>query len=565
MNAMTPPPLFPFVALVGLDMLKLALQLAAIDSRLSVLVRGDKGAGKTTAARGLAALLAPGARFVTLPIGATEDRLLGGLDLERALKGAPALKPGVLADAHGGVLYIDEVNLLPDHLADALLDASASGMHVVEREGFSVTQSTDFLMVGSMNPEEGALRPQLLDRFALAVDVEAPLDPHVRSDVLERRLRYDTDAAGFMERWSHETTLTRQTLADARNRVADLTLSRELLQYIATRVAERGVRSLRADLAVMRASRACAALERAAMVEREHVERVLPLALAHRSHDRDRTRPSPSQLPAQHAADNADGQRRGESASAAERIFAPADVPAAPRLLIDRASAPVHRGPVIGTRLTPDPRELDARPTLLHAVTRNNASVTVQPDDLHEKLRAARGHTRFIVIIDSSGSHAVHERMTLVKGTITALLDASHTRHDELVLIVCRGATGSVLLEPTTSREDVTRALEYLPTGGRTPLAHALELAANYVTDHALLLLITDGHANVPHHSEDPWADTLTAAHSVCCPALLIDSEDPTHATARPHELAQALRATYTRLSDLDHAAVLRLVSDRPR
>src|SRR5581483_5132577 len=123
--------LFPFVALVGLDTLKLALQLAAIDSRLSVLVRGDKGAGKTTAARGLAALLAPGARFVTLPIGATEDRLLGGLDLERALKGEPALKPGVLADAHGGVLYIDEVNLLPDHLADALLDASASGLHIV--------------------------------------------------------------------------------------------------------------------------------------------------------------------------------------------------------------------------------------------------------------------------------------------------------------------------------------------------------------------------------------------------------------------------------------------------
>ncbi len=562
--------LFPFVALVGLDTLKLALQLAAIDSRLSVLVRGDKGAGKTTAARGLAALLAPGARFVTLPIGATEDRLLGGLDLERALKGEPALKPGVLADAHGGVLYIDEVNLLPDHLADALLDASASGLHIVEREGFSVTQSADFVMVGSMNPEEGALRPQLLDRFALAVDVDAPLDPQVRCDVLERRLQYDTDAAGFTERWSHETTLTRQTLADARERVADLTMSRELLQHIATRVAERGVRSLRADLAVMRASRACAALEGATMVEAEHVERVLPFALAHRTRDRhhDQTRPSPSQPPAQRdAPDTADGQRRGESASAAERIFAPADVPAAPRLLIDRATAPVHRGPVIGSRLAAEPRELDARPTLLHAVTRNNANaaIALQPDDLHEKIRAPRGHTRFIVIIDSSGSHAIHERMTLVKGAITALLNASHTRHDELVLIVCRGATASVLLEPTTSREDVTRALVYLPTGGRTPLAHALELAAKYVTDHALLLLITDGHANVAHHSEDPWADALTAAHNLGCPALLIDSEDPTRATVRPHELAHALRATYARLSDLDHAAVLRLVSDRHR
>src|SRR5687767_10706550 len=126
------PPGFPFQALVGLDALKMALQLAAIDRRLSVLVRGDKGAGKSTAARGLADVLAPGTPFITLPIGATEDRLLGGLDVEKALKGDPALKPGLLAEANGGVLYVDEVNLLPDHLADALLDAVASGVHIVE-------------------------------------------------------------------------------------------------------------------------------------------------------------------------------------------------------------------------------------------------------------------------------------------------------------------------------------------------------------------------------------------------------------------------------------------------
>src|SRR5258705_7184067 len=148
------PPGFPFPALVGLDALKIALQIAAIDRRLSVLIRGDKGAGKSTAARGLVDLLADGAPFVNLPLGATEDRLLGGLDLERALKGDPALKRGLLAEAHGGVLYVDEVNLLPGHLADALLDAAASSLHVVEREGFSATQAADFVMIGSMNPEE---------------------------------------------------------------------------------------------------------------------------------------------------------------------------------------------------------------------------------------------------------------------------------------------------------------------------------------------------------------------------------------------------------------------------
>jgi magnesium chelatase subunit D len=151
-------PLFPFTALVGLESLRLALQLAALDEHLSVLARGDKGAGKSTAARALGVLLAPGAPFVNVPLGATEDRLLGGLDVERAMRGEPALKPGLVSQAHGGVLYIDEVNLLPDHLADALLDAVASGVHVLEREGFSVTEEARFVLVGSMNPEEGANR-----------------------------------------------------------------------------------------------------------------------------------------------------------------------------------------------------------------------------------------------------------------------------------------------------------------------------------------------------------------------------------------------------------------------
>ena len=235
---------FPFPALVGLEPLKLGLQLAAIDLRLSVLIRGDKGTGKSTAARGLVDLLAPGAPFVNLPIGATDDRLLGGLDVEKALKGEPALKPGLLADADGGVLYVDEVNLLPDHLADALLDAVASGVHVLEREGFSATQAAQFVMVGSMNPEEGALRPQILDRFALAVDVTASMDPAVRREVIERRLRYDADPAAFAHAWQDERARMAQQLGNARARVGSVTLTREMLDLIAERVVAHGVRSL---------------------------------------------------------------------------------------------------------------------------------------------------------------------------------------------------------------------------------------------------------------------------------------------------------------------------------
>jgi magnesium chelatase subunit D len=565
------PPRFPFAALVGLDTLKLALQLAAVDLRLSVLIRGDKGAGKSTAARGLADLLDAAAPFVNLPLGATEDRLLGGLDLEKALAGEPALKRGLVAEANGGVLYVDEVNLLPDHLADALLDAVASGVHIVEREGFSASQSADFVLIGSMNPEEGALRPQLLDRFALAVDVEAPSDADVRCDVLERRLACDADPAGFALAWTDERWRLARRLAEARARASAVTLSRDLLRHIAVRVAEHDVRSLRADLAVVRASRALAALEGASAVTIDHVDRVLPLALAHRASSRPSQRPSPPPPP-----DSARPcEERGEDrAAASERVFAPADV-RAPRLVVEQvavragasggasasAAALTPGGPVVATRHTPAPRELDVRSTVLHAVTRSGAT-RIAVEDLHERVRAPRAGTRYIFVVDSSGSHAVHDRMRLVKGAVTGLLEASQGRHDEIVVITCRGASAQVSVEPTSSRADVERALEYLPTGGRTPLAHALELASRYVTDDAVVVVVTDGRANVPSRTDDAWLDAQTAARALGRPALVVDTEDDRHASGRPTQLAEALGGVRIRLADLDAATVLRLIRE---
>jgi len=558
------PPGFPFPALVGLEPLKLALQLAAIDVRLSVLIRGDKGAGKSTAARALLDLLEPGAPFVNLPIGATEDRLLGGLDVEKALKGEPALKRGLLADANGGVLYLDEVNLLPDHLADALLDAVASGVHHLEREGFSVAQAAEFVLIGSMNPEEGALRPQLLDRFALAVDVTAPMEPAIRRDVMARRLAFDLDAPAFADRWRDEQAQMARQLADARDRVGRVTLPSATLDVIADTIVAHGVRSLRADLAVVRASRALAALEQAASVDASHVEAVLPLALAHRTPGRLRE-PRPGSAPAQPASE----EPRASGPAAPDRVFAPADL-AAPRLVVEQPSprtgassrpAVAARGATIGARQTADPRELDPRATVVHAASRGR-STAPSADDLHERRRRPLAGTRYVFIVDSSGSHAVQERMSLVKGAVNGLLHAGHGRRDEIVVIACRGGAGTVLVGPTPVLADVERALEYMPTGGRTPLAHSLELAATYVIDPAVVVIVTDGHANVPSRTDDPWADTLTAASSIRCPSLLVDSEDPLQSTGKPRQLADAMRAIHVRLADLDQALVLRLIRE---
>src|SRR5205085_1053861 len=206
------PPL-PMSAVVGQGGLKRALLLHAIDPKLGgVLIRGEKGSGKSTAARALATLMGAGVRagageeeapFVELPIGATEDRVVGTLDLEGALlEGRSRLRPGLLAAAHQGVLYVDEVNLLADHLVDVLIDAAAFGINRIERDGLTAEHPSRFVLVGSMNPEEGELRPQLLDRFGLAVEVRAPRDPEERTEVVRRRLAFDADPDAFAERFA---------------------------------------------------------------------------------------------------------------------------------------------------------------------------------------------------------------------------------------------------------------------------------------------------------------------------------------------------------------------------
>lgn len=547
---------FPFPAIVGLDTLKLALQLAVIDSRLSVLLRGDKGAGKSTAARALVDLLPEGARFVNLPIGATEDRMLGGLDLERAIAGAPALRRGLLSEAHGGLLYIDEVNLLPDHLADAILDAVASGVHIVEREGFSVREETAFVLVGSMNPEEGSLRPQLLDRFALVVDVSAPMDPRVRRTAVERRLAFDADATAFVHAWRDEQDTLARRLSLARTRASSVVFPSTLLDLVSERVCEHGVRSLRADLAIVCASRALAALEGAATVTLEHIETVLPLALHHRAPS-GRQMPPPTQRPPASDPPPSDGRDDGQTSG--ERVFEPRVIPMPPVAmplntesagLARTPSGSTRRGVAVRARSSASPEELDLRATLVQAIGRTGTP-RIGAEHLQEKVRAGVGRRRYLFLVDSSGSHTAHRRMELVKGAVAGLLDSSVRRHDEVAVIVFRGTSADVLVPPTGDAEQARVALSYVPTGGRTPLAHALEVAAGLITDDTALILLTDGRANVPYRTADAWADALDAASRITCSTLVIDSETGPTPTGRARQLAEQLRGAYLALDQL--------------
>jgi len=557
-------PAYPFAAIVGQHEMKLALLLAAVDWRLGVLLRGDKGSGKTTTARGLAALLPTPAPFINLPIGATEDRLLGGLHLERTLKGDPVLKPGLLAEAHGGVLYVDEVNLLPAHLGDALLDTAASGVHVVEREGLSASHRAEFVLLGSMNPEEGSLRPQLLDRFALSVTVSAPLDPAERQVVMERRIAFERDALRFAGEWSAAQEVLQLQITSARASLRDVACSSAMMGSISSTICEHGVRSLRADLAVVRAAIAYAALSGDDAVDTRHIEAVLPLVLAHRTRASGRSpAPPPPAPPSQkleappESPSNAAEDPVPEAIP--ERIFSPAEV-RAPALDFGLSAAAARAGsataeiggcgPITGNRQSDFPAELDLRATLSHAL-RETGGLHPRIGDLHERVRTPKTGTRYLFVIDSSGSHAAQQRMRLVKGAIASLLTRSFKREDEVGMIVFRGTSAQVVLEPTQVLPDAIAALEYLPTGGRTPLAAGLDRAGSYLTPATLLILLTDGRANVPLHGGDPWQEALEAARRMRCDAIVVDTEVAAQRLGQCTELARTLDAQYLSLEEL--------------
>jgi magnesium chelatase subunit D len=534
----------PLSAVVGQEDAKLALLLIAVDPQIGgVLLRGEKGTAKSTLARALAALLPGSAPFVELPIGATEDRVVGSIDLTAALTGGEhRFRPGLLAAADGGVLYVDEINLLPDHLVDVLLDAAASGVNRVEREGISRVHASRFLLIGSMNPEEGDLRPQLLDRFGLAVAVRTARDPAERAAAVRRRLAFDADpvqaaaatgVAGAEEELRRRLGLARPAqLPDA------------VVEGVASLCAAVGAEGLRADLTICRAAAALAGWEGREVVSAADVRRVAPLALAHRARrdplepaglDEERLkealdehvgeagrpggepggedgdarpeRPLPSG-PDGSSGDPAnpdefsrtDPRQRdpvdpgppGPAPSVVSGVWAPRQgAPATGR----RAPAEASRGRLVGDR-TPDgpPASVAVGATVRQAAARQAetrrasatagpaAALAVRPEDVREAVRVDRTANLIVLAVDASGSMGAPQRMEAAKGAVLGLLTDAYQRRDLVGLVAFGGDEARVLLRPTGSVEVARARLVALPTGGRTPLAAGIGAALQLVT-----------------------------------------------------------------------------------
>ncbi|MBU8548989.1 putative cobaltochelatase [Streptomyces sp. Babs14] len=562
---------FPFTAVVGQDDLRLALLLNAVSPAVGgVLVRGEKGTAKSTAVRALSALMpevdvVPGCRFscdphspdpgcpdgphepgagvarparmVELPVGASEDRLVGALDIERALaEGVKAFEPGLLADAHRGILYVDEVNLLHDHLVDLLLDAAAMGASYVEREGVSVRHASRFLLVGTMNPEEGELRPQLLDRFGLTVEVSASRDPDQRVEVVRRRLAHDDDPAGFAARWADEEAAVRARIAAARELLPSVRLGDGALRQIAATCAAFEVDGMRADIVMARTATALAAWAGRTDVLAEDVRQAALLALPHRRRrnpfdapglDEDRLdetleefggqdgdgggdddpdpgpdgpggpggQPEPDDAPPGDgdAAARPEAGEGGEPrpSGAGEQSPVRAAEPFRTKVLSvpglgegvagRRSRARTEHGRTTGARR---PRgaltKLHLAATVQAAAPhqrargRSGRGLVVRRDDLRQATREGREGNLVLFVVDASGSMAARQRMGAVKGAVLSLLLDAYQRRDKVGLVTFRGAAADVALPPTSSVDAAAARLESLPTGGRTPLAAGL-------------------------------------------------------------------------------------------
>ncbi|MEJ2070880.1 MAG: ATP-binding protein [Syntrophobacterales bacterium] len=482
-------PVYPFAALVGQELLKKSLILNAINPLLGgVLVRGEKGTAKSTAARGLAELLPPipmvascpfhchpeqtelmcdtcRGRFalkeelpvryrpmpvVDLPLGTTEDRLLGAIDLEKAIKtGEKHFEPGLLAAGNRGILYVDEVNLLDDHLVDVLLDAAAMGLNVVEREGISFEHPARFILVGTMNPEEGELRPQLLDRFGLCVEITGLPQLDDRMAVVTRRLAYEENPEDFTGQWEADQELLRENIISARERLSRVAHTQDVLRLITMICLDQGVDGHRADIYMLKAAQTLAAYHGREEVRPEDVREAALLVLPHR---RVTTEPGdpfpvePLELPPSRVVRHTPGSRtRTRSENQTGRyVRATPTPPAVPDLALDatlRAAAPYQA-----------------------LRDRSNLALAITDPDLRHKVRERKIGRQVLLVVDASGSMGAKDRMRETKAAILSLLLDAYRRRERVGLVVFRGDQAVNALPFTHSIEVAQRYLRDLPT-----------------------------------------------------------------------------------------------------
>ncbi len=611
--------LYPFSAVVGQERVKQALLCLAVEPRIGgVLLCGEKGTAKSTLVRALGAL--NGVKLTELPVSATEDMLLGGVELEAAMQtGRRVFQPGLLTRADGTLLYADEVNLLPAALTGALLDTMESGVCHVEREGISYTCETHFGLIGTMNPEEGTLRPQLLDRFGLYVSVTGETDPDTRKKVIHRTLDFEADPASFCARWKNQEQRLEDRIAAARALLPRIPVGEAEEETACQLARQANAAGHRGELAIIHTARALAALAGRTYLNLEDFHIAAELALPHRRREGSEA-PKPeekeenqnSQEPVKNpSSQNRQGEtgqnpeqdsqpepsdapqnREAEQGSSREQLEHGEEVYEIRPLVSHRADryarrgsgrrnktrSATRRGRAVGERIPHGKTEdLAVSATLRAAAPYQLArgggpdGLVILPSDIREKVRESRIGADIVFAVDASGSMGAARRMKEVKEAVLSMLMDSYQKRDRVGMVAFRGKEAVTVLELTRSVELAQRKLQTLPTGGRTPLAagleqarHMLELQLRRTKDSMpLLVLITDGRANFSPCGEDPVEEALLAARRVAdahIPAVVIDTEKQFVSLELASQLAQAMDAPCYRVEELRARPLAQLV-----
>ncbi|RMF92871.1 MAG: magnesium chelatase ATPase subunit D [Candidatus Schekmanbacteria bacterium] len=652
--------LYPFSAMVGQENMKLALILNAINPKIGgVLIRGEKGTGKSTFVRALAEILpeidiVEGCPFncnphiftelcpncksailegkklkitkqqikvVDLPLGLTEDRLIGSLDIEQAVKfGKRVIEPGMLAEANQGILYVDEINLLDDHVVDVLLDAAASGVNTVEREGISFSHPSRFILIGTMNPEEGELRPQLLDRIALHVEVKALESVEERIKVTNLRNEFESNPEKFRKKYEKENRKLRKQIIDAQKLLKEISISDRMMLLVCKMCKELDVEGHRPENMILKTASALAAFESTKELTQSHIKKAGELILPFRI----RSLPYGEETPNEEMIDQlvdelsqemedfmppADSDTELEAADEQEetiegqihRIGTPVEIPK--QMTKRKADRKMRSGS--GKRIKSItsgrkgryikhtiPKE-DISDIAFDATVRSAAphqkrrregtsvshALIIKKEDIRKKVRQSKASALIVLLVDASGTMGAMDRMECAKGTVFSLLMDAYQSRDRVAMVAFRGNDAQVILPPTNGVELAKKLLTTLPTGGKTPLGLGLMKAMNLIKNEMkkdptiipLLVLLTDGRANIPIVPEaDPMEEIKKLSEMIAAEGIysvVIDTEvtkkmrflNFSYGFAK--DIADALAAKYYRIDQLNYQSLGSLIT----
>ncbi len=606
---------FPFTAIVGQKNMKLALILALINPKIGgVLIQGEKGTGKSTIVRSIHSLL-PLIKIYTLPLSSDVDNIIGGIDLEKTIKsGQPMLESGIISKANSGILYIDEVNLLHDYLVETILSAVSSGINIVEREGISKKQMSNFILIGSMNPEEGDIRSQLLDRFGLCVNVKGERDIYKRVKILDRRIMFEMDPKGFIDIYKTKEHMLGRRILMARNRLKNIYLKKELKDLIVKICMENNVSGHRAEIIMAQAAMAYAAFKNHKQVTIRDINSVAEFVLYHRrrkipqnnhqdtetkektgnnqenkKNNNTHSRPNSNKnhltshnkgedIKPHNSSQGSKYKKESEKIYEIGAVFKTKDFAAKKDRLYRKGSGrrsktltSLKQGRYIRARIGKnfDDIAIDATiraaaPYQLLRKKHETSPIVIKQEDIRQKVREKKVGNLLLFVVDASGSMGAKARMIATKGAIMSLLLNAYQKRDKVGMITFRRRDATLVLPPTSSVEMAAKLLKKIPVGGKTPLSHALVKAADtarieLIKDPSIrpiLIIITDGKANIPLYAKNPIDDMLVVAQKIKkyyqIEHLVIDTEDKGRINlGLGKRLADILGGYYFKLKDI--------------